>query len=279
MLKLRLITAGVLLLMVMVAVIAPSHWPMLVLLCAMVACACWEWLRLVAWPPAAALMVGAATLASTLYLSTVLLAQPLWLHTVFEALILPGAALFWLFLAPRILWRGQLGAYWNRPALGSLGLWLLLATWYALAWLFVQHGAGALISLWALVWVADSAAYFTGRRFGRHKLAPHISPGKTREGALGGVLAGTLWLVATAHWWPGSFGALLQLKLGGLSVFVAGVLLSCWSILGDLFESLLKRRAGVKDSSHLLPGHGGVYDRIDAVLPVAPLAVWALSFG
>jgi phosphatidate cytidylyltransferase len=151
--------------------------------------------------------------------------------------------------------------------------------WFALAWIFLQYGASALISLWALIWCADIAAYFVGRQFGRHKLAPDVSPGKTREGAFGGILAATIWLVATAIWWPGSYGALVLAQWGPAGLVLAGILLSAWSILGDLFESLLKRRAGVKDSSQLLPGHGGVYDRIDAVLPVAPAAILLLLIG
>jgi len=131
-------------------------------------------------------------------------------------------------------------------------------------------------TLWALVWCADIAAYAVGRTLGRHKLAPQVSPGKSREGAVGGVVAAVLWLAATAVWWPDSFGALLLNRLGWPGLLLSGVVLAAWSIVGDLFESLLKRRAGVKDSSRLLPGHGGVYDRIDAVLPVAPAAVLLL---
>lgn len=132
-----------------------------------------------------------------------------------------------------------------------------------------------LLSVMAIVWVADIGAYFAGKAFGKHKLAPSISPGKSWEGAIGGwvavlvlaglsvlhpALAGTFASQIVAHWgWSGFVGV--------MSVMVAA------SIVGDLFESQLKRRAGMKDSSHLLPGHGGVLDRVDALIPTLPLAV------
>jgi len=122
-----------------------------------------------------------------------------------------------------------------------------------------------------VIWVADIAAYFVGRKFGRHKLAPAISPGKTREGALAGIVGVVIWLLASAQW-PGSFGADLIIRWGLFGTILIAILLAIFSISGDLFESLLKRRAGVKDSSRLLPGHGGVFDRIDAVVAVVPLA-------
>jgi phosphatidate cytidylyltransferase len=139
----------------------------------------------------------------------------------------------------------------------------LAAAWLAL----VQVAAGArsvLLLCLAIVWVADSAAYLVGRRYGRRRLCPRVSPGKTVEGVVGGLggaaLAG---LVAGLAW---QLGGLRTLALIVLTTACAGV-----SVIGDLAESLFKRRAGVKDSSHLLPGHGGVLDRIDALIAAAPL--------
>lgn len=132
-----------------------------------------------------------------------------------------------------------------------------------------------LLSVMAIVWIADIGAYFAGKAFGKHKLAPSISPGKSWEGAIGGwiavlllsglsvlhpMLAGTFASQVVAHWGWIAF-------VGVMTVMVAA------SIVGDLFESQLKRRAGMKDSSNLLPGHGGVLDRIDALIPTLPLAV------
>ncbi|MGA0583460.1 MAG: phosphatidate cytidylyltransferase [Castellaniella sp.] len=279
MLRQRILTAIVLLLIVAGAVTAPTPWPMLALLGLMTGCALWEWLRLVM--DGAAARWGAAVLAvlALVPLSRLLIDGQPTLEAVFGSFLLPLAVLFWLTIAPVAVTRAQLPSI-CRPALLALtGALVLASTWYALAWVFLRHGAATLISLWALIWAADIAAYFTGRALGRHKLAPRVSPGKTIEGAAGGILAATAWLVATAAWWPDSFGALLLARLGWAGLVAAGVALAAWSIVGDLFESLLKRRAGVKDSSQLLPGHGGVYDRIDAVLPVAPAAALLLMAG
>ncbi|WP_322994952.1 phosphatidate cytidylyltransferase [Castellaniella sp.] len=279
MLRQRILTAIVLLLIVAAAVTASTPWPMLALLGIMTGCALWEWWRLV-WANALARNAGAVLVVCVLGVASRLLVdgQP-GLMTLSNTLILPLALLFWLLAAPFMVLRAQVPAHCPTIGLALAGLVTLVATWYALAWLFVQHGAAALISLWALIWCADIAAYFVGRSLGRHKLAPKVSPGKSWEGAVGGVIFATLWLLACAAWWPDSYGALLLPRLGWSGLIVVGLVLAAWSIIGDLFESLLKRRAGVKDSSQLLPGHGGVYDRIDAVLPVAPAAVLLLIFG
>jgi phosphatidate cytidylyltransferase len=126
----------------------------------------------------------------------------------------------------------------------------------------------------ALVWVADIAAYFAGRAFGKRKLAPSISPGKSWEGVYGALAGVTVYMVIN-----GLLGNPLLGAAPGLGVVVATLVLTPVSVLGDLFESAMKREAGVKDSSGLLPGHGGVLDRVDALastLPVAALlAAWA----
>ena len=149
----------------------------------------------------------------------------------------------------------------------------LFGCFIAIAGMF-QRSAIFLISAMAIVWVADIGAYFAGRAFGRHKLAPGISPGKTWEGVAGGWVA-VLLLAGLSTQLPGladSFAPLLQVRYGWPLWIVFMSLLVAASVVGDLFESLMKRRAGVKDSSALLPGHGGVLDRIDALVPVMPLA-------
>ncbi|MES2148857.1 MAG: phosphatidate cytidylyltransferase [Pseudomonadota bacterium] len=139
-----------------------------------------------------------------------------------------------------------------------------------------QHSPAYLLSVMALVWIADIGAYFTGKAFGKRKLAPSISPGKSWEGAIGGGVA-VLLLASLSVLFQGAlladtFAARLQAARGwGLTLLLL-VLIVAASVVGDLFESQLKRRAGVKDSSRLLPGHGGVLDRIDALVPVLPLA-------
>lgn len=182
------------------------------------------------------------------------------------------AALGWAVLAlPQVI-QGQTERP-RFPLLMSLfGVLAVVAAWAALVLIYVEFGAWCLVSMMALIWLADIAAYFTGRAIGKRKLAPKVSPGKTWEGAIGGMLAAAIWTTATAAV-PGSFGAILAGHWSLPVVFLLACALAAISVMGDLFESLLKRRAGVKDSSRLLPGHGGVYDRIDALLPVAPVAL------
>jgi phosphatidate cytidylyltransferase len=160
----------------------------------------------------------------------------------------------------------------------------LSALW--LAWLALAQsravGLNFVLSVLCLVWVADVAAYFGGRAFGRRKLAPTISPGKSWEGVYSGVAgvlllaAGWLWLDRHLQLAPSLFSRLHA--AGGVAAVVAGsVVLAAMSVVGDLVESLVKRAAGAKDSSALLPGHGGVLDRVDALLPVFPIALAGLG--
>jgi phosphatidate cytidylyltransferase len=127
-----------------------------------------------------------------------------------------------------------------------------------------------------LVWIADIGAYFSGKAFGKRKLAPSISPGKSWEGAIGGAVAvlliAALAILFGAPALADTFAARVQARFGWLALAAVLLVLVAASVVGDLFESQLKRRAGVKDSSSLLPGHGGVLDRIDALIPVLPLA-------
>ncbi len=158
---------------------------------------------------------------------------------------------------------------------GSLYAISIVACFAAIV-LFYRHSPVYLLSVMALVWIADIGAYFAGKALGKNKLAPSISPGKSWEGAIGGGIA--VLVLASASVLSGApaladtFAVHVQAKLGWAALFGILAVLVAASIVGDLFESQLKRRAGVKDSSNLLPGHGGVLDRIDALIPVLPLA-------
>jgi len=188
---------------------------------------------------------------------------PIWVYSL--------SAAFWLTLVPLWLWRRQ-----HQPGQTMLlgaGYLMLLPAGAALVDLRAGHPA-LLLAVLGTVWISDSAAYFVGRRFGKRKLAPAISPGKTWEGVAGALIAVALYALAWAalgapdNRWLG--GSLRVLALPAVLVGLAVV-----GIIGDLLESLIKRQAGVKDSGNLLPGHGGVLDRIDAPVAMLPLAVLA----
>ncbi len=157
---------------------------------------------------------------------------------------------------------------WFHLILGCLALWICV---HALVFVHrhFDQGGWILLYLLTLVWVADVGAYFSGRRFGKHKLAPGISPGKTWEGVFGGLVCNLVWMLIVyqlSHGWG--------LELWQF-IFI-GLVTSAMSVAGDLYQSILKREAGVKDSGKLLPGHGGVLDRIDSVIAAAPVYVSGL---
>jgi len=169
---------------------------------------------------------------------------------------------FWI-AAPWLLHRGT---RFSSPALMlGIGALVLLPTLLALVELHARQPS-FLLAVVGLVVIADSAAYFAGRRFGRHKLAPSISPGKTWEGLAGAWLMVSLYALLLHAFWPGI------LPVSWLAVLLLSWSLLALSVVGDLFESWAKRLAGVKDSSHLLPGHGGVLDRIDSLTATLPAA-------
>jgi phosphatidate cytidylyltransferase len=270
----RVITAVVLLALLLPALFAPTAWPFALLSLLLIAAAGWEWARLNGVASVAA--IGPGVLLA--------LAGAWALHTGSFARTPASwwwwATLVWVVGGALVLRRGPAGwPHWPAALRLLLGLLVLWAGWLALA----QARAASInfvLSTLCVVWVADIGAYFAGRRFGRRKLAPTISPGKTWEGVVGGVvgvwLLAWLWLAVIDRQLPvdGSslFAGLLN-RLGVLGLLVLCAALAGLSVVGDLFESLVKRAAGAKDSSRLLPGHGGVLDRIDALLPVLPAAL------
>jgi phosphatidate cytidylyltransferase len=160
--------------------------------------------------------------------------------------------------------------------LGSIYAISIVGCFAAIIYFFNRHSAVYLLSVMALVWIADIGAYFCGKAFGKRKLAPTISPGKSWEGAIGGGICVLAISSAVILYGNGvlfdTFVVRMQAARGWLATLAILVVIVAASIVGDLFESQLKRRAGVKDSSKLLPGHGGVLDRIDALVPVLPFA-------
>ena len=282
MLKQRIITAIVLLAILLPALFWPSPVPFGVVSLILIAAAAWEWGRLNGQGQAGAVAAAVVCLAlcsASWYAG--LLEQPL------RALWL-AVGVLWVVLGALLLRRGVAG--WPgipqavRLVVGVLALW---AAWLAVAQARVV-GINFLLSVLVLVWAADIFAYFAGRAFGlkftKGKLAPAISPGKSWEGVWGG-MAGVLilaiaWTLADARLQASVPSLYTQLAQRGWWLLVVGaVFLSAMSVVGDLVESLVKRSAGAKDSSKLLPGHGGVLDRVDALLPTLPLAMMLVGLA
>lgn len=268
----RVITAVALLSLIAVLLLIPSKWPFLIFLSLTCALAAWEWSRLL-WGRGTRIPMVTGVM---LFVVTVVQAFA-WLRTGSEdqRLLLWSAFISvcaWFVCVGGALFRAQTQIRQGALFWSVFAAVTLFATWACLAWLYLRSGAMFILTMLAVIWIADITAYFAGRALGRHKLAPRISPGKTVEGAVAGILGVVLWVVCTAIYWPQSFGFDLAQRWGFIGAGLLAVLLAVFSICGDLFESLLKRRASMKDSSDLLPGHGGVYDRIDAVVAVVPLA-------
>jgi len=267
MLKTRIITAIVLMAVLLpILFLLPPNYLGAFFLVALLAAA-WEWSRMLA-PEAK----KAAWLYATFCLVIILFL--LGMQAVsWQFSLLMMSVLFWIFLAPFILAKGMnLSLQKFKPFYSILGLIILPATWFALVFLR-ELGLVFLLSSMALVWVADIGAYFIGKAFGKHKLAAQISPGKSIEGAIGGLVLCYLYALLCVVYLPLGdtlFGA-WAIRLGWVPMFLMVTVLAAFSVFGDLFESQLKRLAGVKDSSHLLPGHGGVLDRVDALIPTMPI--------
>ena len=280
MLKQRIITAIVLLAILLPALFWPTPFPFTAVVLVLIAAGAWEWGRLNGLGQGGAVLLAAVCLmlcAFSWYAG--LVSRPL-------PVLWAVAGALWVLAGGALLRRGVPG--WPhipqavRLAGGVLALWL--------AWLAASQaraiGTNFLLSILVLVWVADVFAYIAGRtmglKFTKRKLAPAISPGKSWEGAWGGV-AGVLvlavaWALADGAWQPAVASLYTRLAASGWWLLViAAVFLAAMSVVGDLVESLIKRSAGAKDSSNLLPGHGGVLDRVDALLPTLPLAMMLAS--
>lgn len=277
MLRQRIITAVMLLALLLPALFYPSITPFAALTLLLIVAAGWEWARL----------NGAGSrLSFGLGLGLGLLMVVIWLFggltQSWRGLWLVVGTL-WVLLSVTMLARGVSGwGAWPSGLRLWLGLGLIGCAWLAMVQARLV-GLEFLLSVLLLVWVADIAAYAGGKTFGRRKLAPSISPGKSWEGAISGFVG--VFVLAAAWIWSDAQGVgnatSLYARLWTFGPSLAVVLLAfmvSMSVVGDLVESLVKRSAGVKDSSGLLPGHGGVLDRVDALLPVLPLAMMLTTF-
>lgn len=278
MLRLRVITALVLALVFVLALVYLPAPLFSAFVATVTLIGAWEWANLSGlsrYGSRAAYVAGVAALIviAALYLGLDRLPEPALAaaqQRAFRDLLVLGClwwalALLWVqsYPASALLWRRR----WMRLL---MGLCVLVPAWAGLSYLRVQpDGRWLLVLLMAVVACADIGAYFSGRRWGRHKLAVSVSPGKTWEGFAGGVLANAVLAVAIGLFWQGSV-------LFWLAIIIPTALVS---VLGDLLESMIKRERGAKDSSALLPGHGGVLDRVDSLTAAAPVFALALLAG
>ena len=277
MLKTRVLTAIALLPLVLGMLFLAGRGPWVGFASVIALVSCWEWSRLCGFAPRGRGIYLAASAAMGAALAAACLAAPAAVFANLAQASFVAAAYFWIFAVPAWLLLRLRPEPW---ACGVAGWFVLWPMWAALV-VLREAGPWVLLACAALVWVADIAAYFAGRRFGRRKLAPAISPGKTWEGVIGailGVLAYGVALDILAHARPGPLTPHFE-AAAGLPALAAMVGLTALSVLGDLFESWMKRCAGRKDSGSLLPGHGGVLDRIDALTSTLPAAALLLSLA
>jgi len=261
-LRYRIATALVLVPLALAAIfLLPEQWYAIVF-CAVAGLGAYEWAGMLGSRKLSQRLVYVAVFAGLVF---ALYGQP-HLHRP----ILVAGCVFWVFAVIGVLvFPRAEGLYKNGWFMAVVGLALLIPGWVGLVVIRAQdQGSYWLLWLFVLVWGADVGAYFAGRAFGKHKLAPAVSPGKTWQGAIGGFLLAAVLCGSALPWLQASW-------LPWLPLMVALIVVS---VFGDLFESVAKRASGVKDSGSLLPGHGGVLDRIDSLLAVLPVFAVMLLF-
>ncbi|WP_298137916.1 phosphatidate cytidylyltransferase [Acidiferrobacter sp.] len=221
-----------------------------------------------------AALVGLGSRTRLVFVVLILFLGLASLRLSLSAVIL-AAIVWWVWAAGEVfVFRDQVSPLWRYAPVKYLsGALVLVPAWRGCVALKSQDPSRPALLIWLLimVWTADSVAYFAGRALGRHRLAPRVSPGKSVEGALAGIMGAAA---------AGGIGA-LWVGVSGLTVgtgLVLGVAIAMASIVGDLLESKAKRLAAVKDSGRLLPGHGGILDRIDALTAAIPLFVWTMRY-
>ncbi len=261
MLKQRLITAAILIpLALWLVLFAPMQvfTPVMMLIVAMAA---FEWAMLSGLDKHSRYVFAGVMLV-------VLLIAETYSDRLLSLPLMGALSLIWLIVTLSLIFRSQPLPASKGIAWGALlsGMIFLTGAWLAIVDLRAQpeFGADILMSMLLLIWIADSGAYFAGRRFGKNKLSLHVSPGKSWEGVIG-ALCGAAVFAYLLHFHPyfASTNIWLMIALSIIVVFI--------SIGGDLYESKAKRQRGVKDSGRILPGHGGIYDRIDSVIAAAPV--------
>ena len=281
MLKQRVITAIILLIVLIGAYLAGP-----VVLSGVMAIgftvALWEWLKLAGINTKASALVAAVLgigMSSLTYFAYQEIASGMegsaaLLGTLSSAFIyyILFITLLWIGISIRVFFARHTGMKVAPVMVALSGIFFVLAAWLSFVGMYATFGISMILSLLVIVWVADIMAYFTGMAFGKHRMSPAISPKKSWEGAAGGMLSVILLGYAAAYFMPGvdTIPSVVINACGAGVWAVVAFFLVVLSIIGDLYESALKRQAGIKDSSNLLPGHGGFYDRMDALMPTLP---------
>lgn len=204
------------------------------------------------------------------FIYLMILAALLFIVTLFPAYVVCAAAMVvWMCCAYFIMVYPKQSGWINPWTTGILGCFIFPSAWLALVYIRIHYGAGVLLAMLFLVWAADTGAYFCGRLCGRRKLIPQVSPGKTLEGLIGGVFSGVLSMTLVS--------LLFSVKPDSWPLYLlVGLVTSVFSVVGDLNISMFKRKRQIKDSGNLLPGHGGLLDRIDSLMAAAPCFLFGL---
>lgn len=245
----------------------------------------WEWLKLAGLTSLASALLAVIVSGSTAGLTFVAYQDLQVIHQISAeyqmlyanlssifVMYLAVVTLLWIGISIRVFFARMKGLPVNRIAVGVTGVFFPPAAWLGFVAMYASFGISMVISLLAIVWVADIMAYFTGMAFGKQRMCPAISPKKSWEGVAGGMLSVMVLGLIFALCLPEvkTIPGVLTESMGVIAWIVVAFVLVSLSIVGDLFESALKRQAGIKDSSNLLPGHGGFYDRLDAMMPTLP---------
>ena len=259
MLKQRVITGFILIILTVSAVFWLPTFGLAMLMLGIILLAGWEWSRLTGLHNTSSRIVFLLALMLCAWFAW-------WISAAGQVLLIMSVAGIWwalVLIILAVIQPSRAPSPHKRFGLGIAGLFTLVPAWVALVSLHESH-PGLLLYLFFLIWIADSAAFFTGQRLGKSKLAPQLSPGKTREGLWGALLVTLVVGIVGALW--------LNMSVLQMIYFISLCLITTLiSVAGDLFESLLKRQSGVKDSGTLFPGHGGVLDRIDSLTAAAPV--------
>ncbi len=265
MLKHRILTAIILIpIFLLLLFKLPAGWFCFVT-AAVVVWGAWEWSYLMGIKRFGLTLIYPLIMALALF-------GALWLYI---PSIIVAAAIWWLFALLLVVMYPKLSQFWGQSVIvrGLMGIMVLVPCWLAINFIrnIPDNGISILLFIFVLIWGADSGAYFAGRWWGKHKLAPAVSPGKTWQGLLGALFVTIAITLATLLWTHAPYGI-------WFGAFVVSLITVLFSVLGDLFESMLKRKEGLKDSGQLLPGHGGILDRIDSLTAAAPVFLFGILF-